>query len=112
MSTKDIKHKNSIFRQNSEGDLRNFFLAEGSIQEESGEDECHTEPLPRDERVAEEDDRGQHREELARGRDNGAGQWTKLTENSRFIICCILVRMAIFFPHINCRAFTIKNLLL
>ena len=59
--------------------LLNFFLPIRAVQEQAGKDKDDAQPLPRDERVAEEDDRGQHGEEFAGGCDDGTGQWAEFT---------------------------------
>ena len=70
--------------------LLNFFLAVRAVQEKAGKHENDAQPLAADERVAEEEDRGQHGEELAGGCDDGAGQGAKFTAGKNRISLVLL----------------------
>lgn len=58
--------------------LHSCKMAKRELMEHACEDQDGSEPLARQQHIAEDDDGGQNSEELPGGRDNGAGQRTKL----------------------------------
>ena len=59
-------------------------FADVSVQTECREDECHSPPLVREERVAEDDHRGQDGKKFACRRKDGAHERTKVCDRCEY----------------------------